>query len=110
MSVRVPEARDESLSAELTRLWQQQEAASVQVAASQQAAVEQLRDLHTWAHTSLDVMQARYRAPGCPGPVITVHIMRAAWTTSQIASSWQVLPILNKKRASPVQALLRYQL
>ena len=61
------EARDQYLSAELAQLGQQLEAASSQAAASQQAAIAQLRDLHSWAHASLEALQARCcaRVPSC---------------------------------------------
>ena len=59
------ESRDRSLSAELAQLRQHMEAAGVQAAALRLATAEQLRDLQSWAHTSLEALQARSRAGCC---------------------------------------------
>jgi len=53
------EARDEYLSAEVGRIRQQMESAGVKAAASQQSALEQMEELHSWAHASLDALQGR---------------------------------------------------
>ena len=55
----VVEARDECLSAEVGRIRQQMESAGVNAAASQQSAEKQMQKLHSWAHSSMEALQAR---------------------------------------------------
>ena len=71
---------------------QQMESAGVQAAASQQSAVEQIQELHSWAHASLEALRARLP----PNALLRVTVWGTCHWQQIESHGWQMLPTGNQ--------------